>query len=57
MKGDSSTHIPNDKYRENYDQVFRKQPAPGGVQPDEAVLYLKDGDHRHHNDEDEGFWP
>ena len=26
MKGDASCHIPNDKYREQYDKIFGNRP-------------------------------
>jgi hypothetical protein len=55
MKGNSSCHIPNDKFREGWDRTFRKEPAPDGVVPDNENLYQK----RTTKDEedDRGFWP
>jgi len=40
-KGNSSCHIPNDKYRENYERIFGKQ-AGGAYVSDELLGRTKD---------------
>jgi hypothetical protein len=55
MKGDSTCHIPNRAYRDNYDRIFK----PEGPKPDHAVLlppryYPEEGPLGPADDEDEG---
>lgn len=63
MKGDASCHLPNDKYRENYDQMRwnstpRHAPGPDGTTPDEANLTPQPSRYDWGEEsEDRGFWP
>ena len=40
-KGNSSCHIPNDKYRENYDKIFKKTPIIDAINEGDEELRKK----------------